>query len=147
LLPGSQPGERELGVDVRLDRSLPAFTNCSLDNNAGNGEPKDGDAEGQSNLYLYWTDKDAVDRPNEWALELRLNERAPKDTCTVDVTPRRPQQFKVKPGTKLAWSNVSVADRKEVQSGTVVTDQWGLVTVPKVQVGKAGNRLIVRLTD
>ena len=45
---------RELGIDVRLDRSLPAFTNCSLDGNPGNGDPKDGDAEGQCNLYLLW---------------------------------------------------------------------------------------------
>src|ERR1043166_2993994 len=46
FLPGSSPNERELGVDVRTDRSLPAFTNCSLDANPGNGDPKDGDPEG-----------------------------------------------------------------------------------------------------
>jgi hypothetical protein len=147
LLPGPQPGERELGVDVCLDRSLPAFSNCSLDGNPGNGDPKDGDDQGQSNLHLYWTDKGAVDRPGEWALELRLNDKAPKPDCTVDVTPRRCQQFKVKPGTKLTWSNVSLADQKEVQSGTVVADATGLVTVPKVQVSKAGNRLSIRSTN
>ncbi|MFI5381347.1 MAG: alpha/beta hydrolase family protein, partial [Tepidisphaerales bacterium] len=54
LLPGAKTGERELGVEVRLDRTLPAFTRCSLDDDPGNGEPNDGDPQGQSNLCLYW---------------------------------------------------------------------------------------------
>lgn len=78
-------------------------------------------------------------------MEFRLNARAPKDTCEVDVTPRRCQQFKVKPGTKVNWSNFPAAGQKAVQSGSVIADRWGFVTVPKVQVGKAGNRLIVRV--
>ena len=39
LLPGDDPGERELGVDVRLDQTLPAFTRCCLDYNPGDGDP------------------------------------------------------------------------------------------------------------
>ena len=35
MLPGAAPGERELGLDVRLDRTLPAFTNGSLDGKPG----------------------------------------------------------------------------------------------------------------
>ena len=144
-LPGPQPAERELGLDVRLDRTLPAFTHCSLDDNAGNGDPKDGDLTGQSNMYLYWdTDDKAIDDgPDKWALTLRLSEKAPKSECTVDVTPRRCQQFKPKPGAKLTWTNTIATDAKEIQSGEVTADQWGLVTVPQVKVSATGNRLTI----
>src|SRR5205823_6049685 len=83
---------RELGIDVRLDRTLPAFTRCSLDDNPGDGSPESGAGEGQSNLYLTWeTSGDSVvDEVGRWSLMLRLGKQAPKDGCTVDVTPRRP---------------------------------------------------------
>jgi hypothetical protein len=45
-------GERIMPIDVRMDQSLPAFTNCSLDQDPGNGDPSDGDPEGQINAYL-----------------------------------------------------------------------------------------------
>ena len=41
-------------LDLRTDQSQPAFTGCSLDDDSGDGDPADGDAEGQSNLYLFW---------------------------------------------------------------------------------------------
>jgi hypothetical protein len=49
---------------------------------------------------------------------------------TVDVTPRRCQQFKLKPA-ECKWTTSTGA------SGTVIADKWGLVTVPKVVI-KAG---------
>ena len=145
LLPGPQPEERELGVDVRLDRTLPAFTKCSLDGNPGSGDPADGDPEGQSNLYLYWDSSAGgiVDEAGGWALTLRLCEKAPKAECTVDVTPRRCQHFGPRPGEKLRWQNTSLSGNQVAQSGEVVADQWGLVTVEKVTVSKAGNRLSI----
>jgi hypothetical protein len=146
-LPGPKPGERELGIDVRVDRSLPAFTGCSLDGNPGNGDPKDGDPAGQSNVFLYWTYQDHVDRAKDWSMELRLNGEAPKQECTVDVTPRRCQEFKPKAGAKLAWTNVSLGTRKQVQSGTLVVDTWGLATVPGVLVSKGGTRLALQAME
>lgn len=145
LLPGPNPGERELGVDVRLNRTLPAFTNCSLDDNPGDGDPKDGDAEGQSNLYLYWdSDADAmVDEPDRWAMTLRLNKKSPKPECTVDVTPRRCQQFKARPGERFRWTNTPAGESTAVQSGEIAADRWGLVTVPRMEVRQDGNRLTI----
>lgn len=148
LLPGQHPGERELGLDVRLDRTLPAFSRCSLDNNPGDGDPKDGDDKGQSNLHLIWDSDDAsiVDEPDRWAMTLRLNAESPKPQCTVDVTPRRCQQFRAKPGAGFEWTNTESSGSEVVQTGSVTADKWGLVTVPKVSVSQAGNRLTITRT-
>ena len=55
-------------------------------------------------------------------MTLALISAAPKDTCTVDVTPRRCQQFAARPGKKLTWINTSLADNKLVSSGTITVD-------------------------
>lgn len=144
LLPGPAPNERELGVDVRLDRSLPAFTNCSLDGSPGNGDPKDGDAEGQSNLHLYW-DEAARDEAEGWEMALRLNAKSPKEECTVDVTPRRCQKFRPAAGTSVTWKNASLAEGRELQSGEAKVDEGGLVTLPRVTVTRGGNRLTIQV--
>ena len=144
LLPGPDPGERELGVDIRLDRTLPAFTRCSLDADPGDGDPANGAAEGQSNLYLYWdtTPEKVVDEVGRWSLELKLGRKAPVATCTVDVTPRRCFQFRTPAGTKAKWKTLT-GEGEILQSGVVTADPWGLVTIPSVTVTTGGNRLWV----
>jgi hypothetical protein len=57
---------------------------------------------------------------------------------TVDVTPRRCQQFKPRPGARLRWTT-STGD-----SGTLTVDPSALVTVPRV-VLKAGKRTTVAI--
>ncbi len=145
LLPGPDPGERELGVDVRLNATLPAFTNCSLDDDPGSGDPGNGDPDGQSNEYLYWDsgDETVVDEPGRWALTLRLGPKSPEPECTVDVTPRRCQRFGATPGESLRWTNQALGQDEEVQSGELRPDEFGLVTVPRVQVSIGGNRLTI----
>jgi hypothetical protein len=145
-LPGPEPGERELGIDVRVDRTLPAFTRCSLDDNPGDGNPEVGAREGQSNLYLTWvtSSESVVDEVGRWSMMLRVDKPAPKDACTVDVTPRRCGQFRAREGATVRWTNAS-ADGAELQSGEVEADKWGLVTAPAVQVTKSGNRLTLEI--
>ncbi|HUT35327.1 MAG TPA: prolyl oligopeptidase family serine peptidase [Planctomycetota bacterium] len=146
----------------RLDQSLPAFAGCSLDNDLGTGrkleKPRevknrhgelrkdsfDGDPEGGLNLYLRWETDDLVDEPDRWAITAFLTagrNGAPKDECTVDITPRCCREFKPRPGDHFRWTNTSVADGKGVQSGRITADKWGLVTVPKVLVTKGRNRI------
>jgi pimeloyl-ACP methyl ester carboxylesterase len=134
-------GERVMPIDIRLDQTLPAFTRCSLDDNPGNGVPADGDPLGQINLYLYWETHDVVDDPGRWAMTVGLINTAPKDVSTVDITPRHVQAFRAHPGTRLRWINTSLHNKQVVQSGEVVVDRWGLVTLPNVIVGKGKNRL------
>jgi pimeloyl-ACP methyl ester carboxylesterase len=136
-------GERVLPIDVRTDQSLPAFTECSLDDEPGNGDPQDGDPEGQVNLYLAWETEDLVDHQTEWAVTVRLIPKAPEDACTVDVTPRRLQHFRVRPGETVRWTSTAPDTGQIVQSGTTSADRWGLITLEKVRVTKSGNRIRV----
>lgn len=126
-------------IDMCIDQSQPAFTRCSLDNNPGNGDPNDGDKEGGVNVFLYWETKDIVDEAATWEMTVGLIDKTPKDECTVDLTPRRLQTFKVKPGDKVKWSNESGGAK--VQSGEVTADQHGLITIEGLKVVKAGNRV------
>lgn len=131
--------QRIMPIDIRIDQSLPAFTKCSLDGNPGNGDPNDGDTEGAVNYYLYWETKDIVDEAVAWETTVGLIAKAPKEGCTVDLTPRRLQKFEVKAGDQAKWASTS--DGKEVQSGTVTADKYGLLTIEGLKVTKAGVRV------
>ena len=128
----------------RTDQSLPAFTNCSLDGNPGNGDPADGDPQGQANMYLAWETSDITDRRDRWEMTVYLIDQAPKDQCTVNITPRRVQQFKPKPGSRLFWSNVLLADKRAGAGGeNAVVGELGLVTLEGVRVHKGRNRIML----
>jgi pimeloyl-ACP methyl ester carboxylesterase len=121
----------------RRDQSYPAYSRCSLNDDPGDGKPDSGAPHGQINGYLLWETSDIVDTPTRWEATLKLTASAPKDECTVDVTPRRLQALKVVKGDKVRWA---------VQGGTtgeVTADRWGLITVPSVRVSKSGTRLRV----
>lgn len=135
--------ERVLPIDIRTDHSLPAFTHCSLDDDPGNGDPKDGAPKGQVNLYLAWETTDIVDAASRWEATVYLTAKAPKDSCTVQITPRRLQRLKTRPGQKLPWRNTDLATGKVAQKGTVTADRWGLLTLENVIVAKGRNRIRV----
>ncbi len=136
--------DRHMPMDLRIDQSQPAFTHCSLDQDPGDGDPKDGDAEGQSNLYLFWETDDVVDQTDRWEMTIGLVDQAPKDTCTVDITPRRVQQFRLPPGSEVSWTNASLAGGGAVQSGKATFDALGLITLSQVQIGTSKNRISIQ---
>jgi hypothetical protein len=132
---------RMFGV-INWAASIPAFSNCSLDNNPGNGDPADGDSCGQMNGYLIWDNtRDHVDEKDAWQMIVWVVGTSPEDRCTVDVTPRRRRQFKPRRGERFKWTNTDLASGRIVQSGTVTADKWGLVTVRGVMVHRERNRL------
>ena len=90
----------------------------------GSGDPKEGDLEGGINLGFDW--KEVKDEEAKWSA--RLSNELAKSDMTVDVTPRRCQKFKPKPGAKLTWTD-SVGN-----TGAVVADGNGLVTVKAVKI-------------
>ena len=106
------------------DRSYPAFANSSIDQNLGNGDPKDGDLEGGINLGFRWDD--IVDETDKWSARL-ANDLA-KEDMTADVTLRRCQKFKVQPNTEIRWST------SFGEAGKVRADHAGLVTVPRMKL-------------
>ncbi|MCG8617303.1 MAG: hypothetical protein MI802_13875, partial [Desulfobacterales bacterium] len=129
-------------IDISTRLSLPAFTNCSLDDNPGNGDPADGASEGQVNQWLYWETKNIVDKTDRWEITVGLTKKSPAGECRVDITPRRLQRFKAAPKEIVGWElrsfNGTTLDR-----GKVVVDHWGLVTVEGVRVTRAKNRLVL----
>jgi len=96
--------------------------------------------------YPYWCSKCKrvidvevlkKDYPNNW----RIPRGAPKDTCTVNITPRRLQRSKIKPGETFTWTNTSLKQGKRIQSGSATADKYGLVTMENVIVTKGQNRI------
>jgi hypothetical protein len=62
-------------------------------------------------------------------------------SSTADVTLRRLQAFKATAGKSYSWK--TVRGGKTVQSGKVMADATGLLTVPKVTVEAASVVLVV----
>jgi len=121
----------------RLDESFLAFTRCSDNRDPGNGDPTDGDIVGWINRGLDW--KDLVDTPGEYAVTVLTAYAGLKLPVTVDVTPRRVQRFRLKPGEAVT-ARVGSAPPLRLRA-----DASGLLTVPAVAITDArGTR--VRLT-
>ena len=137
-------GERVMPLDLRLDQSLPAFTRSTLDDDLGNGDPSSGSPGGQVNRYVTWDPASIVDEADRWEVTVRIVDGAPRGTATVDVTPRRLQRFKPSATDRLAWTNSVADDRTPRQSGTITPDQWGLLTVPQMEIGTGKHRLQLR---
>jgi hypothetical protein len=130
-----------LAHKIRRQQALPAFRSCSIDNCPGDGRwGEDGDRDGYMNAFLMWEPETITDQPDEFAITTFLHEKAPEDSCTADLTPRRCQQFRPKPGQQFIWTSTSAADGEQVQSGTATADQWGLVTVSGLKFGSHRNR-------
>lgn len=109
-----------------LNRSFPVFTNCSDNRNPGNGDPKDGDETGWINRGLDWTD--LVDTPGEYALTATADHPDLKLPITVDITPRRVQQFRVKSGDRVS---VQIGEFPAVD---LRVDESGLMTFRGVSI-------------
>jgi pimeloyl-ACP methyl ester carboxylesterase len=105
-----------------LNRSYPAFSNSSLDQKLGNGDPADGDPEGGINLGFRWDE--IVDEADKWSV--RLSNDLAQAEMTVDVTPRCCQKFRPRPRDTFHWTTSTGA------SGMIAADASGLVTVRKV---------------
>ena len=118
-----------------LDKSYPAFANSSIDDDPGNGSPTSGALVGGINLGFAWSD--IVDQPQQWSV--RLSNRLAQGRMTVDVTPRRLQQFLLAPGEQVSWSNSTGG------SGVATADAWGLLTITAVGIN-AGQASVLTLT-
>ena len=115
------------------NRSYPAFSNSSIDQKLGNGDPKDGDLEGGINLGFLW--KDVVDEERCWSV--RLSNDLANAAMTVDVTPRRCQRFKTPAGSEVSWSTSTGAP------GKVIVNSDGIVTIPRVQLRPDSETLLM----
>ena len=100
-------------------------------------EVSDGDAAGWINRGLDW--EDIVDTPAEYSVTVLAYYDGLEYPLTVDVTPRRLQNFSVKPGELL---NVTI------NSGTlqqVRADENGLITIRGITIAsRNGTRIRIK---
>ena len=141
--PGPVGPLRALVPRIRLHQSLPAFTRCSLDHSPGDGDHNDAEKGGGINLYQLWEPESIVDEPGRWEITLFLRPDCPYPRCTTDLTPRRCQKFKTRPGHKFRWTVSSVDGGKMLQSGAAVADKWGLVTLEGLVVSGKKARVAI----
>jgi hypothetical protein len=134
----------------RLDTSYPAFSNASTDGNFGNGDPTTADSLGQINGVLDWDERSIVDTPLRWDIALRtrgvtsrLGAVPAPGAVTVDVTPRRLQNFILAQKVQYRFEVRRLSDGVMIQSGTVTSDDDNVLTVPGVNVQQGGSRLRV----
>jgi hypothetical protein len=132
-----------------INRSFPALTNCSADNNPGNGLASDGDSIGTINGFVEW-DTSLVDRSDSWQVKLNTRSLTTRwgivtapESLTVDVTPRRLQTFSPVAGIDYQWTVTRRSDAAIVQMGVVRLDAMGVMTVPGVKVYPGGSVLVI----
>ncbi len=125
---------------ITRDMSLPAFANCTLDENPGCGDLREGDYSGQINGYLLWETDPITDQPDRWEMPIYLDGSAPLPECTVDLTPRRCQKFRIQPGAGFEWENADPAG-KVVGSGQGKADEFGLATIRGLKITKGKHRI------
>ncbi len=105
-------------IVIRRDRSTPAFANCSLDDNVGEGDRRSGDAlGGQVNGWVMWDCESIEDTADRYAITLWIGPRCPLPEGALDMTPRRCQKFKPKPGAEFTWTNALLPARAAESPG------------------------------
>ena len=141
---GGVSGEVRNGLyKLRWDKSVPAFSNCSLDNSPGNGDPDDGDPYGQINGWVFWEYDTIAEQADRWEMTVYVVPSCPNNTATVDITPRHCKSFKPKAGQKYKWTNTQLADNKVLGSDVIEADKWNLVTILQATVTKGKNRIVI----
>ncbi|MFH0919128.1 MAG: FlgD immunoglobulin-like domain containing protein [Fibrobacterota bacterium] len=140
----------------------PAFSHGSNDNDYGVINPvtsySDGytsnpiglsyDSSGIMNGYIDWTSKlHDLGLPGDSLVDnadtLSITFKSDSLNTTVDVTPRRIQNFPVSAGTPYHWKNIDVATGDTLASGTVLPDEHNLLTVENFSISQTGNRLVI----
>lgn len=125
--------------NMRRDESFPAL---SLASGSLSTPPP---SVGAFNMTLEWSAwgndfaGPIVDTPNEWIVVVRSME----GDQTVDVTPRRLQQFVVQLGQTYTWQNTQWPDGTLLQEGVITPDADGLLVLPDVIVTDSGNQIVI----
>lgn len=134
------------------NKGYPAFSNCSIDHNPGDGNPSNGEPYGAINGYLDW--KDSTDKDCKFWVRVFIKDfyvggvLHPQQytTCTADLTLRRFNKFKPVAGMTLKWSNTDVNGVK-IQKGTISNYDGKLITLPNLIINKTGNLIKIKIQN
>lgn len=136
----------------RKNASYPAFSDCSINEDAGNGSAASGALFGSVNGFLDW--KDAVtESATQWSATVFIRDlkkssgeivKAPS-SCNVGITPRRLQLFSPEAGDEIAWT---VSHGEQIIQSGMLYYAGGSITIPDVTVFKDSVKIsIVNLTQ
>jgi hypothetical protein len=139
----------DLLQSYRRTESYPALTNLSLNDDPGDGDPATGDTVGTVSAYATWDRSSIVDTRRLYEATVMLDRadpwlQPPADSASVDITPRRLQEFAIDEGRRYLWANTDLASGGIVQQGAVWGDASGHVTIEGFAVTTTGNRLSLR---
>jgi pimeloyl-ACP methyl ester carboxylesterase len=134
-------------LEIRKNEAYPVFTHASCDQQSPwLNAPAEFDSTGQMNAWFRW--KNQRDTPTECSMQLWIAHPTVKtppampETATADVTLRRLQQFKVRPGRSYVWE--LTRDGKVMASGKVDAGEGGLITIPRVGLSTGPTDLVVK---
>ncbi len=124
-----------------LNKSYPAFTYFSMNQNPGNGDKTDGDITGFINRGLEWSG--IVDQDDRYKVEVQVTLPDVVYPVSVDITPRNLQNFHPQPGQTVRAQNRN-SDGAVVEEKTLTVDPAGRVSYEGFAVTSAkGNMLIL----
>ena len=109
----------------RLNASYPVFSRSSDNKDAGSGDIGKGDITGWMNRGIDW--QTLADEPEKYEINLKIAHPEIRYPVTADVTIRRRQKFRPRPG-----QSVQVRINGQPAPEPVKLDPSGLLTVPKV---------------
>ncbi|MDX2199692.1 MAG: hypothetical protein SF069_12070 [Phycisphaerae bacterium] len=132
----------------RNNQSYPGAFNADADAllvgrqpDPGPGDPDLGDPWGTWGGYLEWNTSTIVDMSDRWECTLFLTglsatsiDNSPFAQITMDIIPRRPQQFLPTAGSTLCWYVVDDTSGALLQSGMAVVEADGVVAAPGIVV-------------
>ena len=107
----------------------------------------DGDESGAYNLHLSWATDDVVDTAATWEMTVILKNSAPRDRCTVDLTPRRLQKFSTPAGKTFKYTVTDLQTKKVLVDGKATADKLSLLTLKQVPLVKGKNRVKITRPD
>jgi pimeloyl-ACP methyl ester carboxylesterase len=139
---------------VVRNETVPGLSNASTDSSLHpTHDSTYNNALSWSSSWNPW-DGPPVDQPDLWQISLcSVDSSQYIYACgtgieqTVNVTPRRIQNFLVVSGAEYYWENHSVLDGDIIESGTVTASDIGLITVKGFWVSPTGNRLMIKPVD
>lgn len=136
----------------QTSKSYPAFSNCSINQNPGNGSPNNGDPYGAINGYLDWDDN-ITDNTCDYSINVGVKDfyvggvLDPEqfNTCKTDITFRRLQNFHPNMGATIKWKNYDASNTK-IQNGSLVYNGQP-ITLKGIIVNKSGNKIQLTITN
>ncbi len=131
-----------------LNKSYPAFSNCSANGNLGDGNAESGDRFGTINGFLNWSDTIYDD---EDYYEIHINSQTLNsthgtiknpDSIYTDITFRRLQKFVVSKKYSYYYQNIETG-ANVLQDGYIDPDNLNLLTLRRILITNKGNKIVI----